>query len=177
MRTIEEEAVPSIEEDSSKRDPLVDDARDSVEEPLVDGTASQEENGNTKRRPRSVVNVDFFIDAILLLIGFFPNNMGNGKKGKHYVKNLLFIFKKPSKTLKIRVICKDFCKRPPIYKEKTSCAFFAHELFSFITPCLEQLALYACIICTRTFFIIKRRCSFYFKQYLSVSFFHSLSLS
>ena len=99
---LEEEAVPSIEEESSKEDPLVDDARDSVEEPLVDGTASQEENGITKRRPRSVVNVDFFIDAILLLIGFFPNNMGNGKKGKHYVKNLLFIFKKPQKREKTR---------------------------------------------------------------------------
>lgn len=112
---LEEEAVPSIGEDSSKEDPLVDDARDSVEEPLVDGTASQEENGNTKRRPRSVVNVDFFIDAILLLIRFFPNNMGNGKKGKHYVKNLLFIFKKPSKTRKIRVVCRDFCKNLSLY--------------------------------------------------------------
>jgi hypothetical protein len=97
---LEEEAVPSVSKESSKRDSLVDDARVSKEDPLSEGTASQEENGITKRRPRSVVNVDFFIDAILLLIGFFPNNMGNGKKGKHYVKNLLFIFKKPSKTRK-----------------------------------------------------------------------------
>jgi hypothetical protein len=97
---LEEEAVPSVSKESSKRDSLVDDARVSKEDPLLEGTASQEENDIMKRRPRSVVNVDFFIDAILLLIGFFPNNMGNGKKGKHYVKNLLFIFKKPSKTRK-----------------------------------------------------------------------------
>ena len=102
---LEEEAVPPVDKESSKEDSLVDDPRLSKEALLPEGTASQEENGNTKRRPRSVVNVDFFIDAILLLIRFFPNNMGNGKKGKHYVKNLLFIFKKPSKTLKIRVIC------------------------------------------------------------------------
>ena len=100
MRPIEEEAVPPVDKESSKEDSLVDDSRLSKEALLPEGTASQEENGNTKRRPRSVVNVDFFIDAILLLIGFFPNNMGNSKKGKHYVKNLLFIFKKPLKTRK-----------------------------------------------------------------------------
>ena len=59
----EEEAVPSLEEDSSKEDSLVDDARDSVEEPLLEGTFSQEHMVRAKNAPINTRIAEFFTKA------------------------------------------------------------------------------------------------------------------
>ena len=91
---------------------LLEDSFSSLET-LSFGKVSQEESGTISARPRSVMNVFLLISTVLLQKCFSLSIKHPEKKELFHI--LLFIFEKPSKTRKIRVICRDFCKTLSLY--------------------------------------------------------------